>query len=88
MQRMPIAGTAMIALGFFFVFLGIGSLVLGESLQPGPVHLGGPSQAYWGRSPGAIFIALGLSAGWVGWCFLYPEGRGKRKHHEKSRRNS
>lgn len=86
---MPIAGTAMMVLGLFFVVLGIVGLVLdGDALRPGPVLFGGPSQAYWGRSPGAVFIGVGLTAGWWGWCFCYPEGRGKRKPHKKSRRDS
>jgi len=65
----------MMVLGLFLVCVGIGGLVVG-----------GPSPDYWG--PGAGMIGIGLSAGWVGWCFWFPGTEKPRKPHEKSRRHS
>jgi hypothetical protein len=79
MQRMPFAGTALFVLGLLFVFMGIGGLLLGDSSRPGLADSFGPSEAF--------FTAIGVSAGWVGWCLWFPVGRGRRKHHDKSRRN-
>jgi hypothetical protein len=84
MKRMPIAGAAMIMLAVFFFALGAVGLVFRETaLRPGPVYPFGPSQAFWGQSPAAIFVALGCGAAWIGWMFFQSrrsDRRSTRRH--------
>jgi hypothetical protein len=77
----------MIVLAVFFLAVGAHGIAVGETtLQPGPVYPFGPSQAYWGQSPAAIFIALGLGAARLAWLlFRFPVQNSTRKSRSRHR---
>ncbi len=75
-------------LGLFFVLIGILGLIVGDSVRPVSPSVLGPSRLSWGESGAAVFIAIGVSAGWFGWCLWFPDGRkrsGNRKSSDKGR---
>ena len=80
MQRMPVAGTALVILGVFFIVIGVG-MMFDVQIRPAAHHWFGPepSQMSWGVNDGAVFIAMGIGALGLGWWCWFPDDRPRRR---------